>query len=260
MKYFSAALLILAGLVGLAISGFNVSEMDRFGLTMFISPLGWVAFGVLLIFLHRNAAAKDGLIAAKDKHIRNLGEMVASHQTDNENLERNAGHLNDRLKSLQRSHDNLEVTNNNNLTIVRRLNRILSDNGIDATAANIPPAPAGRELNSARVARENPTPPPRLSDSLRPDVVRSERRPMASPNPSSSPVHHHDNDSGLGTGLMMGYLLSDSGPTHRSAPEPTRCEPAPSYSEPTRSDPSPSYDPPSSNDYGGGGGGGGGCD
>jgi len=260
MKYFSAALLIIMGVVGLITAyGQAANHVIPQGLSAFTYPLGWVVFGFISLSYWRLMKGKDDIIAAKDKHIRQLGEMMQSHMTDNENLQRNNSHLQSKLNSLQTSLDLVERSNNNNLLIVRRLNRILADNNIDTTAANIPPASEGGELRSSRVARENPTPPPRLADNLRPEVVRSGRSSMASPHQSAAPVSH-DDGPGFGTGLLVGHMLFSDSSSPRSEPTPSRCDPTPSYSEPTRSDPSPSYDPPSSTSDYGGGGGGGGCD
>lgn len=256
------AVLIIAGVVGLVTVWLEVMSsgvVPRW--SAFTFPIGWVLFGILLTTINRNLTIKDDLIAQKQATNDRLSEQCRLTQTNVENLERQVSGIQDQLRSAQHAHSMVSLDLATQKLFVRRLNGICADNGIDTRAANTPPAEAGRELNSSRVARENPVAPPPVPESLRSQVV-SQRRSMSSPNPSSSPVIRDTDNGGfdgLMAGVLIGSMMSDnsSASSHRE-PEPTRCEPAPTYSEPTRSEPtysepsrsydSPSYDSPSSSD------------
>jgi uncharacterized membrane protein YgcG len=236
------AVLIIAGVVGLVTVWLEVMSsgvVPRW--SAFTFPIGWVLFAILLISINRTMTVKDDLIARKQATNDRLTEQCRLTQTNVENLERQVSGIQDQLRSAQHAHSMVSLDLATQKLFVRRLNGICADNGIDTRAANVPPAEAGRELNSSRVARENPVAPPPVPQSLRGQVV-SQRRSMSSPNPSSSPVIR-DTDNGGFDGLMAGVLIGsmlsdDSSASPRREPEPTRCEPAPTYSEPVRSEPS----------------------
>lgn len=201
----------------------------------YLMAVGCFIAGIYITVLRR--AWQDGLegIEARDNRIQKLGKQMQDQLDESERLHRDLRIAREDIADGKSARIMLAQEVRDKALIIRRLNIILQEHGIDATAANILPSAAGGDaLASARMSRGNPVPPPPM-----PAHLSAHRVNMSSPNQPSAPVH--DNSGDLLTGVALGMLLADD---PAPAPAPAYCAP-----EPTRSEPvcSPSRD----TDYGG---------
>lgn len=216
---------ILMGAMAIIAMVVAVMNQGDQGLVLYIT----VCLGFCLLFVcwgyHHSTTLLDDaskVVADKSRIILNMVSLQSDTQADKEKLSHELNALRDRFMAEHIVRTNAERDSRNLSIVIRRLNAILKENGIDATAANIPPADAGSgELVSSSVARGNPVPPPGLSADQRAQVVpqSSARVSMARPNPSSAPVSQApvSGNSDFLTGAMVGSMLCND-------PAPARSE------------------------------------
>lgn len=212
-----------------------------------------MSVGVLLaaFWIHFQAtwSARDQeKIAEQNRKITEQQRTIQTVFYERDEASRNLNAARDSLRAADANNNLLAQENASQKVIIRRLNAILQEKGIDITAANIPPVGGSeRTLASASVARGNPVPPPGLSASQRAQVVprSSTRTGRSSHVPEGAPVHHASaGNDGLLTGVMLGSMLHSD-----PAPAPTR-------PEPTCSPRDSGYDSPRDSGYDGGSSGG----